>query len=151
MAERIMLGLGDFRFEVGTAAYQSMKRSQSFRWGKQDRIGRSPALQFTGPDLQTVELTGVIHPAFRGGLGQIPRMREMAALGTPLELVAGTGTVLGLWCITEVSETGTVLTDDGRPRKVEFTLKLQEYGDDAPDVIILEETTGPAGGEEDQP
>ncbi|RUQ75234.1 phage tail protein [Azospirillum doebereinerae] len=127
-----MLGLGDFRFEVGTAAYQAMQRNQLFRWAKQDRIGRLPALQFTGPDLQTVTLNGVIFPAFSGGLGQIPAMREMAARGEPLELVAGTGAVLGLWCILKVEEKQGEFLGDGRPRQVDFTLELQEYGDDAP-------------------
>ncbi|CAO3418790.1 phage tail protein [Azospirillum doebereinerae] len=132
MAERIMMALGDFRFEVGTAAYQSLQWAQAFRWGKQDRIGRSPALQFTGPDLQTVKVEGTIYPAFAGGLGQIPRMRAMAATGIPLELVAGTGMVLGLWCITQLDEKQETFLDDGRPRKTAFTLQLQEYGEDPP-------------------
>lgn len=133
MAERIMLALGDFRFEVGTAAYQSLQRSQAFRWEKQNRIGRLPALQFTGPDAETVELKGAIYPAFRGGLEQVPAMRDLASLGVPLDLVDGTGRVLGLWCIESVAETGTVFTDDGQPRKLEFTLKLTAYGDDGED------------------
>jgi len=132
MAQRIMMGLGDFRFEVGTAAYRGLERVQAFRWGKQDRIGRSPALQFTGADLETVKLEGDIYPDFAGGLGQIPRMRAMAATGVPLELVAGTGVVLGLWCILKVTEKQETFLDDGRPRKTSFTLELQEYGDDAP-------------------
>lgn len=125
-----MLALGDFRFEIGTAAYQTLVRTQAYRWEKQDRIGRLPALQFVGADLQTVELDGVIYPAFRGGLGQVRAMRALAARGEPLDLVAGTGDVLGRWCIVEVSETGSVFLDDGRPRKIEFALKLQEYGED---------------------
>lgn len=134
MAVRIMLGLGDFRFEIATAAYGKMERTQLMRWAKQDRIGRLPALQFTGPDLETIKLDGVIYPAFRGGLRQIPRMRAMAATGKPLELVSGTGAVLGLWCILSVGETTEEFTDDGRPRKISFTLQLQQYGDDKPAV-----------------
>lgn len=131
MSDRIMMGLGDFRFEVGTAAYQKLQRTQAFRWEKQDRIGRLPALQFTGPDLIALELEGTIYPAFRGGLGQVPKMRELAAKGDPLDLVDGTGKVWGRYAITDVSESQSAFLSDGRPRKIDFTLKLQEYGDDA--------------------
>lgn len=130
MAERIMMALGDFRFEVGTAAYQQLSRSQSYRWEKQGRIGRLPAMQFTGADLQAVEMKGTIYPAFRGGLGQTQAMREMAGKGEPLDLVDGTGKVWGLYVILDVAEDQSVFLDDGRPRRVDFTLKLSEYGED---------------------
>ena len=130
MAERSMMALGDFRFEVGTAAYQQLTRSQSYRWEKQDRIGRLPAMQFTGADLQAVDIKGVIYPAFRGGLGQVQAMRDMAGKGEPLDLVDGTGKVWGLYVILDVAEDQSVFLDDGRPRKIDFTLKLSEYGED---------------------
>jgi phage protein U len=127
---RVMMGLGDFRFEVSTAAYQRLQRTQSFRWEVQDRLGRQGAAQFTGTGLQTVDLEGVIYPAFRGGLGQVERMRALAAKGEPLDLVDGTGRVWGPYAIVEVVETQQVFTDDGRPRRVDFSVKLQEYGED---------------------
>ncbi|HYD66991.1 phage tail protein [Azospirillum sp.] len=130
MAERIMMALGDFRFEVGTAAYQTLTRAQGYRWVPQSRVGRVPALQFVGPDLETVELHGAIFPAFMGGLGQIAAMQELAGLGVPLDLVDGTGQVLGLWCILSVNETATEFTEDGMPRRQDFILKLTAYGED---------------------
>ena len=48
MAERVMLGLGEFRFEIATAAYQKFSLNQSWRWPEQARIHRDPALQFVG-------------------------------------------------------------------------------------------------------
>ena len=32
MAERVMLGLGEFRFEIATLAYQKFSLNQSWRW-----------------------------------------------------------------------------------------------------------------------
>ncbi|RJF82341.1 phage tail protein [Azospirillum cavernae] len=125
------MGLGDFRFEIGTAAYQKLQRTQGFRWEKQDRIGRAPALQFTGPDLIAVELEGTIYTAFKGGLGQVLKMRELAAKGEPQDLVDGTGKVWGPYVILDVAETQSVFLADGRPRRIDFTVKLQEYGQDA--------------------
>lgn len=127
---QIMMGLGDYRFEIGTAAYQQLARWQEFRWQQQDRIGRHPAMQYTGPGLITVDLAGVIYPAFRGGLGQCAAMRDSAARGEPLDLVDGSGKVWGAYVINDVSETETTFFADGQPRKIEFTLMLTQYGED---------------------
>ena len=35
MAERVMLALGPFRFEMGQATYQSLAMSQAWRWPEQ--------------------------------------------------------------------------------------------------------------------
>lgn len=130
MATRIMMALGDFRFEVGTAAYQRLRRAHAYDWSTQPRFGRLPAAQFIGPTLPTVELEGTIYPHFAGGLRQVDRMRALGEAGEPLDLVDGTGRVWGLWCILEVAETQTVFTVDGRPRRIDFSLRLQAYGED---------------------
>ena len=59
MAERVMLGLGEFRFEIATAAYQKLSLSQSYRWPEQARINRDPALQFVGRNTGEIDLDGV--------------------------------------------------------------------------------------------
>ena len=132
MAERVMLGLGEFRFEVDALAYQTLSFSQSWRWPEQARIGRDPALQFVGRNVGSIELDGVIYPSFKGGLGQIEAMRALANAGRPLQLVDGLGRIWGAWVITEIGDTRTVFAEDGQPRKVEFSIKLKDYGEDRP-------------------
>ena len=130
MAERVMLGLGEFRFEIATLAYQKFSLNQSWRWPEQARINRDPALQFVGRNVGEIELDGVIYPSFKGGLGQIEAMRALADAGKPLQLVDGLGRIWGAWVITEMGDTRTVFTDDGQPRKLEFRIKLKAYGED---------------------
>ena len=130
MAERIMLALGDFRFEIATAAYQKLAYSQSWRWPEQARITREPALQFMGKNAAEIDLDGVIYPSFKGGLGQIEAMRALADQGKPLSLVDGLGRVWGAWVITDLGDTRTLFTDDGQARRLEFRLKLKAYGED---------------------
>lgn len=130
MAERIMLALGEFRFEIASAAYQKLAYSQSWRWPEQARITREPALQFMGKNAAEIDLEGVIYPSFQGGLSQIETMRKLADRGEPLSLVDGLGRVWDRWVITELSDTRTLFTDDGQPRKLEFRLKLKAYGED---------------------
>ncbi len=130
MAERVMLALGPFRFEMGHATYQSLAMSQSWRWPEQARIGREPALQFTGREPAEIRLQGVLFPGFDAGLAQVEDMRELADRGEPLQLVDGLGRVWGAWVIVEVGDTRSVLMDNGQPRRVGFEVKLKAYGED---------------------
>lgn len=130
MAERVMLGLGEFRFEIATAAYQKFSLNQSWRWPEQARINRAPALQFVGRNVGEIELDGVIYPSFKGGLGQIEALRALADAGKPQQLVDGMGRIWGAWVVTEIGDTRTVLAADGQPRKLEFRITLKAYGED---------------------
>lgn len=130
MAERVMLGLGEFRFEIATLAYQKFSLNQSWRWQEQARINRDPSMQFVGRNVGEIELDGVIYPSFRGGLGQVDAMRYLADAGKPLQLVDGLGRIWSTWVITEISDTRTVFADDGQARRIEFRIKLKSYGED---------------------
>ena len=127
----VMMALGAFRFGITGGDYQELKRSASYRWPTQERIGRMPASQFVGPGTQTVTLSGVIYPHFKGGLRQVEAMRAIAGFGRPMMLTDGLGFVFRRWCITRVEETKSVLLVDGTPRKIDFQVTLQSYGRDA--------------------
>ncbi len=127
----VMMALGTFRFGVNRANYQTFTRDAAFRWARQDRLGRAPALQYLGPDAEEISLEGVIYPHFRGGLRQMELMRAVARQGMPMMLVDGLGWVWQRWAITAVSETKTVFLADGAPRRIDFSIRLQAYGRDA--------------------
>jgi len=123
MARTYMARLGEFTFSIDTAAFQAIQRSTEYRWQQQNRIGRLPAQQFTGPGSDSIKINGVIYPHYAGGLGQVGAMREQAALGEPLPLIYAFETVgqfCGLWVNPSFEEGRTVLFDDGLPRKIEF-------------------------------
>lgn len=124
------MGLGEYRFSISTAAYDNFERSSSWRWTEQSRIGRRPALQYAGPGKDDITLAGTIYPFYSGGIGQLPKMREMADTGKPLMLVDGLGKVWGKWCIKSISETQSSFLQGGVPRKIVFRLSLARYGED---------------------
>jgi len=126
-----MLALGPYRFSVGTAAYQNLKHSAAYRWPMQERLGRLPARQFVGAGDETISLDGSIYPHYKGGLGQLDSLRAIAGQGLPLRLTDGRGIAWGQWCVTQIDETQTVFFADGTPRKVDFSLTLARYGEDA--------------------
>jgi phage protein U len=126
----IMMALGTFRFGVNRASYQMFTRDAAYRWAKQDRLGRDPALQYLGPDAEEITLEGVIYPHFKGGLRQMELMRAVARQGVPMMLVDGLGFVWQRWVITRVSETKSLFLADGAPRRIEFNVTLRAYGSD---------------------
>ena len=126
----IMMALGTFRFGVNRASYQMFTRDAAYRWAKQDRLGRDPALQYLGPDAEEITLEGVIYPHFKGGLRQMELMRAVARQGVPMMLVDGLGFVWQRWVITRVSETKSLFLADGAPRSIEFNVTLRAYGSD---------------------
>lgn len=126
----IMLRLGNYSFGMQTAAYQELERTREWRWPVQERIGRMPARQFIGPGDDTIRLSGVIHPTFAGGIGQIGNMAEEAGQGIPLELVDSFGYVWGRWCIERITETHRTFLPGGIPKAISFILQLGFYAEE---------------------
>lgn len=124
----VMMQLGGYQFSIDNAAYQSLTRSTEYRWARQAQIGSHDALQFTGYGTDKIDLEGVIYPHFRGGVGQIDKMRAQAGLGLPMPLVSGSGKILGLWVITSIGEGQEIFAKAGVPRRQTFTLGIEKYG-----------------------
>ena len=125
-----MMALGTYRFSIDSAAYQELKHSQPYRWQAQERLQRRPAMQFLGAGEESIELSGVIYPHFKGGLEQLDTMRAEASKGQPLLLVDGLGFVWGQWVITQIDEGQSFFQGNGQPLKQSFQLKLVNYGAD---------------------
>lgn len=130
MNSLVMMALGAFRFGVAGADYQSFRRRAAYRWAQVERIGRQPAAQFGGRGVETITLDGVIYPHFKGGLRQVELMRLQARLGVPLIMVDGLGWVWDRWVITSVDEGKSYFMADGAPRKIDFSVTLESYGQD---------------------
>jgi len=124
----IMMRLGSFSFGINTAAYNELRRSTEYKWPAQERFGQYDALQFTGPGQDSITLSGVILTAYRGGTGQLDRLRSLAAQGRPQLLVSGLGSIMGRWVIERIDEGQTVFAAAGMPRRQEFTVQLRRYG-----------------------
>ncbi|SPM44725.1 Uncharacterised protein [Orientia tsutsugamushi] len=125
-----MIALGPYRFSLNTSAYQSLKRSSEYRWPSIERIGKEPLLQAIGAGCDRIDLDGVIYPHFRGCFGQINAMRDSAQKQKHLMLINGQGNVLGCFVITQIEESQNTFLADCAPRKIEFRLSLERYGEE---------------------
>jgi len=125
-----LMALGPFRFSIDTAAHDELARSRAWKWASQEVVGAYPALQFTGPEAETINLKGTTYPGFKvAGLLMIEAMAVMAAQGKPFLLVSGYGLVLGFWVIERIDQNEFNQNFIGIPRKIEFNIVLKRYSD----------------------
>lgn len=125
-----MMALGQFVFSLDTLAYQSFQRQQDWRHPSNSRVGARPARQFVGPGDDSITLTGLHVPEFRGQRKVLDDLRSMADAGKAYALVSGANDVLGAWVIESVQETGSFFVREGVPRRIEFTVALKRVDDD---------------------
>lgn len=124
-----MLALGDFRFSISTAAYDSLVRTRTWDWTEQPLVGGFPAMQLTGKSAPSITLQGIIYPEHQGGYSQIPAMTLEADKGVPLDLMAfdnsEAGVYLGQWVITALTDSQRVFRANGAPRAIEFSIHIK--------------------------
>ena len=123
-----LLRLGDFTFAVTTAAHQQLERTRSFEWEAVKRLGRKPARQYVADGDDVITLSGVIFTEWSGRFDDLDRLAALAGKRAPMILTDHFGRVMGEFCVQEIRETQQVLDEFGRPRKIEFSVSLGEYG-----------------------
>lgn len=131
----MLMALGMFVFETRSVPYQQLQRATEWRHASQSRVGDRPAYQFIGPGTDTITLSGTLLPEYTGGRLDLDDIRDMADQGKAWPLVEGTGRQYGLWVITKVDETSSVLFRDGAAAKIEFSLSLEHVDDDRTDLL----------------
>lgn len=121
-----MMKLGDFKFMIPLAVYQTLERSTEWKWPSQHRFLLGPSSQFVGNGEDRITLTGVIFTEWRSGTKQVDRIREMGGMGQTFLLVSGLGRIFGQWIIERVEEKQSLFGAFGTPRKQDFTIILRK-------------------------
>lgn len=129
----MLMALGQFVFQLSTVAYHELQRATAWRHGASSRVGAREALQFVGPGEDTLILTGTLVPELAGRLDSLDTLRAMADAGRAYAMVDGTGRVMGAWVILRLQQTASALTQDGLPRRTDFTLELKRTDDERVD------------------
>lgn len=118
-----------FYFNLSTAGFDALRRQTSYNVASQDRLGRRPALQAVAKGSESISLSGAVFTQ-RAGAGQLDKLRGIGFAMAPLLLITGYGETLGQWYLTRIDEDQAGLFADGMPRKQQFTLEFQRYGED---------------------
>ena len=118
-----------YYFNLSTAGYDTLRRQTHYNVAAQSRLTRSDALQAVSRGGETITVSGAIFTK-KSGAGQLDRLRGIGYAMTPLNLTTGYGETLGQWYLTRIEEEQSGLFADGMPRKQQFTLEFQRYGED---------------------
>lgn len=121
----MMMIYGMFVFSIPTATYQSLQRSTNWNHASSARFDTSPAYQYTGKGEDGITLDCSIVPEFGSQLS-LTALRLMGDTGKSFPLISGTGKVFGLWVLNSLEENQTNIFKDGKPKKIEFSLKLSK-------------------------
>lgn len=141
----VLMGLGLHYFYVPTPdtetpTFESFQQDSNFNWVSQGRLSRDPAAQFTGPGEDVLIIEGRLFPQHFGGIKTLKEMRESGRAGVLLPLMRFypadslwqyAGDYIGNFVIKRIRSTDSLVGVTGIPHKVDFSLELQRYGDDA--------------------
>lgn len=127
-------GMGQsFYFNLSTAGYDTLRRQTSYNIAAQVRLTRRPALQAVSKGGESITVSGAIFTR-KAGAGQLDKLRGIGFKMVPLMLTTGYGEALGEWYLTRIEEEQAAMFADGMPRKQQFTLEFQRYGEDYSDI-----------------
>ena len=121
----MLMALGQFAFEIGSAAYVELRRSTEWRHAETPRFGARAASQYLGPGSETIGLTGAILPGISGKHSALVTLRSMGDDGEARPLVDAQGIVHGNFVIVSIEEGQTHFIDTGQPRKADFSIELR--------------------------
>ena len=126
----MMMILGMFPFALQTTPYQTSNQSNTWRHVKNDRVGKSPRYQYIGPDEEPITLSGTLYPEISGGDVSLTTLETMAYTGRAWPLSEGTGKIYGMYVIDGLTQNRTEFFQDGKARKIDFTLSLKKVSED---------------------
>ena len=129
----MMMCYGFFVFSLKTLPYKSMKVNKSWSWASNNRVNKRSALQFTGPNNETINLSGSVYSEITHGKVSLEVLERMAYLSVPMPLIQGDGVPLGFFVLNSVEKTYTELDRHGSPKKIDFTINLTKV--DIPDFF----------------
>lgn len=93
-------------------------------------MGKSPRYQYIGPDEEPITLSGTLYPEISGGDVSLTTLETMAYTGRAWPLIEGTGKIYGMYVIDGLTQNRTEFFQDGKARKIDFTLSLKKVSED---------------------
>ena len=126
----MILSLGQFVFNTDTLSFNELQRSREWSFGSNDIAQGRPQYQFTGAGEETISIPFLIYQEHGFGNRQsVDDLAEMADTGAGYVLIDGTGYIYGVFAITSIDDTRSLLNINGVPTKIDGTLELTRVDD----------------------
>ena len=120
----MLLALGQFAFEIGSAAFLELSRRREWRHQSADRVGTSPAYQALGTGPEPITLSGIVAPGVTGRHSALDELEAMGDTSDAFPLVDANGRVYGQFVIIALDRKTSNFLGTGEARRADFTLEL---------------------------
>lgn len=134
----MLMQLDSTPFEISTAAYTQLQRRARGRVARIPLLGGGVAIQNVGVDHDIITLAGTVYPQVstavggEGGTRAIDDLRDKLHDNLPFLLQDADGFSLGYWVVLQLINNDSIYHGpSGVPRKQDFQLTLQYYGETA--------------------
>lgn len=124
MAGPTPMALGPYNFEAIGFGFEAQDLSTETPWAEINTAHTLNEQQWTGPQSESFEISGVLFPHAFGGLDSLQGLKSAALNGSPLMLVTRSGGIHGMHTIQAISEGRTVVDRAGLPHKVDYNISL---------------------------
>jgi len=122
----MLMSLGEFEFDIASAAFQKLKKSIKTGWSKKSRAANYPLWQLTKKEETKLSISGTVFRHYNRGDTE-SLLEEVSLSSEPLDLVAGTGELLGLWVVTSINFDRSNFMQDGENLKLQFSMEIAQY------------------------
>ncbi|CAI8965545.1 Phage-like protein [Pseudomonas sp. IT-P171] len=123
---RQQMALGSFIFGLSRQfAYSGIVHSSDGGWVELDIVTGKPKSSQTGQKAQTLRITGT--SMYAVAMDRLNELRTLQEQRKPVPLVDGIGSSWGLWRINTVTETQSMIIDDGTAMVVSWAVDLSEF------------------------
>lgn len=134
----MLIQLGDFQFEIASAAYSQLTRTAQAYWARQPILSETERLHAVGNATDTIQLVGTVYPEFavrhggKRGTQTIDELRDMLKALIPYRITAADGRTWGFWVIETLTNQDSHWIPEGTPRKQSFRIGIRYYGEKHP-------------------
>ena len=123
--------LGDIEFEL-LKTPDGFDRDLSYKYSEHETIESKSKLQFTGEDLQRLNLNLYFNSQFCNPEEELETLQESASEYEALPLIFGNGKYLGRYVIESISESRTETDAEGTVLSLNVRVSLKEWIEDDP-------------------
>lgn len=123
---RQQMALGSFIFGLSRHfAYSGIVHTSDGGWVELDIVTGKPKSSQTGQKAQTLKITGT--SMYSVAMDRLTELRALQEQRKPVPLVDGIGRNWGLWRINTVTETQSMIIDDGTAMVIGWAVDLSEF------------------------
>lgn len=121
----MMMSLGRFVFTLPTVVFDQLSHSRDVRFAFNERIGAADAVQFVGPGVEEISLTGVTAHGINNPKISFSLLNQMMQSGDDHPLIDGLGNVFGNYIILSLQLDKTVFNRFGQARRTSWDISLR--------------------------